>query len=62
VSKHHDKVRKLTETKPVSDAVHQSAQKMLLAKGHMGGVPVPPKVTPPGMPPKKDGSGNGNVA
>jgi len=47
VSKHHERMAKLTDTKPVSDAVHQTAQAILTTKM------MASKATPPPMPGKK---------
>ncbi len=57
IAKHQEKVDKLTETKPVSDAVHQTAQNMLLNRmAANGGFPS----RAPTPPPKQgDGSNTG---
>ncbi len=49
VSKHHDKVEKLTETKPVSDAVAKTAQAMMVNRAM--------NATPPRPPGQGDGQG-----
>jgi hypothetical protein len=61
VAKHHEKVRKLTETKPVSDAVHQSAQAMMLARGAPTLSNKPP-IPPAPKTPNQGGGGNGGQA
>ncbi len=53
VAKHHDKVEKLTETKPVSDAVHKTAQAMMVNRA-MNQPPRPPS--------KNDGQSGGDQA
>lgn len=57
IAKHHEKVDKMNETKPVSDAVHQTAQAMMLkrmaADGNTLRTPAPP-------PPKRGDGGTGS--
>lgn len=53
VAKHHDKVEKMTETKPVSDAVHKTAQAMMVNRA-MNQPPRPPS--------KNDGQSGGDQA
>ena len=52
IAKHHERVEKMTETKPVSDAVHQAAQAMILNRTAANGSPKTP-------PPKR---GDGEAA
>jgi len=55
IAKHHEKVEKLNETKPVSDAVHQTAQNMMLNRMAANGGVMPK--APMAPPPAKRGDG-----
>lgn len=60
IAKHHERVEKLSETKPVSDAVHQTAQQMMLNRMAANGLQTPKPTTPP--PPKRDDGTGGQAA
>jgi len=62
IAKHHEKVEKMTETKPVSDAVHQTAQQMMLNKMAASGQMPPRAPTPPPTHKPGDGTGGGQAA
>jgi hypothetical protein len=57
IAKHQEKADKLNETKPVSDAVHQTAQNMLLNRMAANGGLPPRAPTPP--PKQGDGTNSG---
>jgi len=60
IAKHHERVEKLNDTKPVSDAVHQTAQAMMMNRmaatgtAQKAGTPPPPK--------RDDGNAGGGQA
>jgi hypothetical protein len=60
IAKHHERVEKLNETKPVSDAVHQTAQAMMMNR--MAATGTPPKAGTPPPPKRDDGNGSGQAA
>jgi hypothetical protein len=58
IAKHHERIEKLDSTKPVSDAVHQTAQNMMLSRMNANTPNTLSSNTPP--PPKRgDGSNTG---